>query len=49
MSALTICPAPGIPPVEARVYRNVSSTTGLASYANRIGDPDMAMLVEPQG
>lgn len=36
MSTLTIGPAPGMPPVEARVYRNVSSVAGLTSYVNRI-------------
>lgn len=36
MSTVTIYPAPGMPPVEARVYRNVSSIAGLAAYINRI-------------
>lgn len=29
---------PGVPPYVARVYRNVSSTAGLASYTNKIGE-----------
>lgn len=29
---------PATPPYDALVYRNVSSTAGLASYAHRIGE-----------
>jgi len=37
-ASMTIDYPPGVPPYVARVYRNVSSTAGLASYLNRIGE-----------